>query len=120
MDQEIQDYLLRIAIKTKIDNYKEFQKSKEEVENAIRKTFDLSEEKAKQYVEDMWDSNQLFERDASWKNKKAQLLYEKEQMIIEYDKKLEVIEDVILGFSPENIAKSRKLTLEEVQRILEG
>lgn len=59
MEQGMQEYLKKVAIMTKIENFKEFDKSKEETVQAIMKNFQLPLEEANFMVERYWNSESL-------------------------------------------------------------
>lgn len=55
MEAEMKDYLEEVAIKLKIENYKEFGKTKEEAQIAIMHKFNMSKEQARQKTEVLWN-----------------------------------------------------------------
>ena len=59
MDQRMQEYLRKVAIQTKIENYKEFNKNKEETILAIQRKFQLLQEEAETIVEEIWEQDIL-------------------------------------------------------------
>ena len=119
MVQEMQDFLLRMAIETKIDNYKEFQKDKKDIVKAICKSFEMSQEKAESIVEEMWGNKGSHGTGSSLEERRLQLVQEKKRIVEEYNAKIEIIEEAINGFSAECIAKNKGLSIEEVERILQ-
>lgn len=122
MEQGIQNYLTNIAIKTKIENYKEFGKDKTEALNAVVKNFDISYEDAERYLERFWNSDPYSVgsgTNVALAEKRQLLLQEKEKKIQEYDSAIAIVEDAINGYSPESIAKSKGVSVEKVLEILE-
>lgn len=122
MDQGIQNYLTSIAIKTKIENYKEFGKDKMETLNAVVKNFDISYKDAESYLERFWDSEPYSVgsgANVTLAEKRQLLLQEKEKKIQEYDFAIAIVEDAINGYSPEIIAKSKGVSIEKILEILE-
>ncbi len=55
MEADMKNYLEEVAIKLKIENYKEFGKTKEEAQIAIMHKFNISEEQARQKTEVLWN-----------------------------------------------------------------
>ena len=55
MEAEMKDYLEEVAIKLKIENYKEFGKTKEEAQIAIMRKFNMPKEQARQKTEVLWN-----------------------------------------------------------------
>lgn len=120
MEQGIQDYLRKIAIKTKIENFKEFDKSKEETVEAIVNSFQLSLEEATVEVERYWELNSLeVSNGGSLLEKLEYYKQEKARKIQEYDIAIGVVKDAINGYSIEKIATQKGLSIEKVKMILE-
>ena len=122
MQNEMQEYLINVAIRTKIENYKEFGKTKEETIRDLEKVFKISNEEASNRVEDYWEKNALEGNKGkhwSYGTIKTQLLNEKEEKIREYDLAIEVVDEAINGFSVENIAKQKGVSIDYVERILQ-
>lgn len=119
MDKGMQDYLKTIAIKTKVENFKEFNKTKEETAQALIKNFQLSKEEAASMVEKFWDSDSFLENTSSSLSEKYQfLIEERDRKMDEYDLKIAVVKDAINGYSIETIAKQKGLSIEKVREIL--
>ena len=118
----MQDYLRFIAVKTKIENYREFDKTKEETLEALIRYFELSLEEAGEMIERFWDAKEMacLAEEESYIRKRERLLQEKERMIRQYDAMICVLEDAINGFSNERIARKNGMSLTEVEEILEG
>lgn len=55
MDIEMQNYLENMAIEMKVENYKEFGKTKEQTICALMNKFHMSQDKAQQKVELLWE-----------------------------------------------------------------
>lgn len=120
MEQGMQEYLKKVAIKTKIENFKEFDKSKEETVQAIVKNFQLSLEQANLMVEKFWNSDSIGAAEGESLSEKLEYLkQEKEKKIQEYDLAIQVVKDAINGYSIETIARQKGISIEEVKRILE-
>lgn len=121
LEQGIQEYLTGIAIKTKIENYKEFGKDKAEILAALVKKFKISEKEAEGYIERFYSSDSYSISNGAEKSlaeKRQLLLEEKEKKIQEYDLAISIIEDAINGYSAEVIAKQKGVLLEKVLEIL--
>lgn len=121
LEQGIQEYLTGIAIKTKIENYKEFGKDKAEILAALVKKFKISEKEAEGYIERFYSSDSYSISNGAEKSlaeKRQLLLEEKEKKIQEYDLTISIIEDAINGYSAEVIAKQKGVLLEKVLEIL--
>ena len=121
MEQGMQEYLIGIAIKTKIENYKEFGKDKAEILAALVKKFKISEKEAEGYIERFYNSDPYSISNGAEKSlaeKRQLLLEEKEKKIQEYDLAISIIEDAINGYSEEVIAKQKGILLEKVLEIL--
>lgn len=54
MERQMKDYLEEVAIRLKIENFKEFGKTKEETQEAIMKKFKMSKEQALEKMELLW------------------------------------------------------------------
>lgn len=121
LEQGMQEYLTGIAIKTKIENYKEFGKDKAEILAALVKKFKISEKEAEGYIERFYSSDPYSISNGAEKSlaeKRQLLLEEKEKKIQEYDLAISIIEDAINGYSAEVIAKQKGILLEKVLEIL--
>ena len=117
----MQDYLIGIAIKTKIENYKEFGKDKIETLMSLVKNFQISHEEAESYIDKYWDASPYSVgsgANLSLVEKRQKLIEEKERKIEEYDIAIKIIEDAINGYSPEIIAKQKGISMEKVLEIL--
>ena len=115
MEQGMQDYLKTIAIKTKVENFKEFDKSKEETVQALMKNFQLSKQESIAMVEQLWDSDPFAGcegKSSSLAEKRQLLIQEKEKKMQEYDLAIQIIEDAINGYSVETIAKQKRISIE--------
>ena len=89
MDQEMQEYLIKVAIQTKIENYKEFDKSKEETIQAIQKSYQSTNDAAEAVVEEVWEQNIL----NSKKNTAASLF----ELVAPYERKINYYETDQMG-----------------------
>jgi|GEM_PF-4297249 hypothetical protein len=119
MEQGMQDYLKTIAIKIKVENFKEFGKSKEETVQALIKTFQLSNQEATLMVEKFWSDNPFIANGASSLIERHELfIQEKEKKIQEYDLAIQIVEDAINGYSVETIAKQKEVSIQKVKEIL--
>lgn len=122
MNEGMQNYLTTIAIKTKVENFKEFDKSKDETTQALMKNFQLSKEDAVIMVEKFWDNDPFKESkcaSSSLTEKYQFLIEEKDRKMKEYDLKIAVVKDAINGYSIETIARQKGLSIERVRDILD-
>lgn len=55
MDNEMKSYLEQVAIELRVENFKEFGKSKTETADALMQKFSLSKEAAVAAVEELWE-----------------------------------------------------------------
>lgn len=121
MDQGMQEYLRKVAIQTKIENYKEFNKNKKETILAIQRGFQLLPEEAEIMVEEIWEQDILncgTNASVSLLERRERLEKEREQKLQEYDQAIQIVEDAINGYSPEVIAKQKGVPLEVVNKLL--
>lgn len=121
MDQGMQEYLKKVAIQTKIENYKEFDKTKEETILAIRKSFGLDQNQAEKMVKEIWkqDFMQITSKaSVSLLERREQLVQERDQKLQEYEQAIQIVEDALNGYSPERIAKQKGVSLQVVYRLL--
>ena len=119
MEQGMQDYLKTMAIKIKVENFKEFGKSKEETVQALIKNFQLSNQEATLMVEKFWSDNPFIANgDSSLIERRELLIQEKEKKIQEYDLAIQIVEDAINGYSVETIAKQKGVSIQKVKEIL--
>ena len=51
----MKEYLKEIAIKIKVENFKEFGKTKEETANALIEKFEMSREEAQHKIQLLWE-----------------------------------------------------------------
>ena len=122
MNEGMQNYLTTIAIKTKVENFREFDKSKDETTQALMKNYQLSKEDAVNMVEKFWDNDPFKESNcasSSLTEKYQFLIEEKDRKMKEYDLKIAVVKDAINGYSIETIARQKGLSIERVRDILD-
>lgn len=55
MEPQMKDYLEEVAIRLKIENFKEFGKTKEETQEAIMEKFKISKEQAVNKIKLLWE-----------------------------------------------------------------
>lgn len=119
MEQGMQDYLKTMAIKIKVENFKEFGKSKEETVQALIKNFQLSNQEATLMVEKFWNNDPfIVNGDSSLIERRELFIQEKEKKIQEYDLAIQIVEDAINGYSIETIANQKGVSIEKVKEIL--
>lgn len=121
MDDKMQDYLKIVAIKTKIENFKEFDKTEEETIETLMKTFKLSYKDAVSMVNKFWHSDPFLSSEVSSSSLTERyefLIQEKEKRIKEYDLAIQIVKDAINGYSVETIAKQKGLSIEKIKEIL--
>ena len=121
MEQGMQDYLKTMAIKIKVENFKEFGKSKEETVQALIKNFQLSNQEATLMVEKFWNNDPFIvngDSSSSLIERRELFIQEKEKKIQEYDLAIQIVEDAINGYSIETIANQKGVSIEKVKEIL--
>lgn len=121
MEEEMQEYLKTMAIRIKIENFKEFDKSKEETVQALIKNFQLSNQEATLMVEKFWNNEPFIvngDLSSSLIERRELFIQEKEKKIQEYDLAIQIVEDAINGYPIETIANQKGVSIEKVKEIL--
>lgn len=110
-------YLQQVAIQTKVENFRDFGKTKDETAKAISVKFQVSETQAMQWVDAFWGSESEY---TGGKLEKilVSLKKEKHDILQEYDRKISIVECAITGMTPEAIAEKHQVNLKYVEQIL--